>query len=175
VQREAAAYRAMRRADPGFAFHLRAHAVCRTEARPSCDTDYLRAHPKDPRGILVMDRAGASLRRVLVEGLDDSGIDYAENVNHLVRAVEAMAREGLVHGDLHADNLVFGTDGLLRIIDFGAMEYTTPEQARAALPDSIRALQETFRRVLDHKPELRETRPETFARLEAFVGPAEDD
>lgn len=172
VRREAVAYRAVDRADPGFAFHLRTYGTCRADTLPSCSDDYLRGWaPDEPRGILIMDRAGPSLSQLMLGGGGDEDVDYAANAAHLAAAVEAMAREGIVYGDLHAGNLVLGADGLLRIVDFGQVGYATPEEALALLPANLCAVRDVFADVLAHRPEIRAQRPDQFARLQAFVGP----
>jgi len=80
--------------------------------------DYCEAGPAGP-GYLVMEFvAGLSLARVL----DDGPLDPARTMDIVAQAARGLAaahRAGLVHRDIKPGNLLVGTDGVVKVTDFG--------------------------------------------------------
>lgn len=42
-----------------------------------------------------------------------------KKIDHLRKAIDLLHENGIIHGDLHGHNIIFGEDNLPRIIDFG--------------------------------------------------------
>jgi serine/threonine-protein kinase len=80
--------------------------------------DFCESGPAGP-GYLVMEFvAGLSLARVL----DDGPLDPARTMDIVAQAARGLAaahRAGLVHRDIKPGNLLVGTDGVVKVTDFG--------------------------------------------------------
>jgi serine/threonine protein kinase len=50
-----------------------------------------------------------------------------EQLNHLKKAIELLHKHKIVHGDLNGDNVIYGNDGLPRIIDFTQAVHNAPK------------------------------------------------
>ena len=50
-----------------------------------------------------------------------------KQANHIVKAIQKLHKAGIVHGDFNRHNIVMGSDGLPRLIDFGNSIYDSPQ------------------------------------------------
>lgn len=186
ISRELFAYRQMNTLDPEFRWHLRVYGGCvipEVEGTPSgakeiyvaaftdspCEAEFLR-YTSGPRGLLYMDRGSASLMEMLDGKAELPGnADLARSAENLVRGLMVMAESGIVYGDVGANNLVFGEDGLLRFIDFADVGFTNPDKAKLLTADDLESIQMIARCAMEAFPARERSHPEEFELLRAFV------
>uniref|UniRef100_A0A6C0F238 non-specific serine/threonine protein kinase n=1 Tax=viral metagenome TaxID=1070528 RepID=A0A6C0F238_9ZZZZ len=66
--------------------------------------------------------------------------------NHLKQAIELLHSNSIIHGDLTGNNIVIGSDGLPRLIDFGNSVYDAPEDFIDAEARVVLLVFPTFKR-----------------------------
>lgn len=183
LNREMEIYMRLAEADPEFRYHLRAYGTCRAaplegEAAKAA-TGIL--PPRSP-GIMVMDRAGMSFAQLLnkvtvLQCLERSRDDttprpapLVDNVKHLLRGFEVMARGGVLYADFNAGNYVVGEDGLARYIDFdpAIVALLTSPATDEELATGVGELVVSVRDMVDEMPDLETTHPEQYRQLQAM-------
>jgi tRNA A-37 threonylcarbamoyl transferase component Bud32 len=94
---------------------------------------------------MIMDRAPRDLawyRSRPGEFEDEIGAEGLHaNIPHLVSSLVEMARAGIAYNDLRAANIIVGSDGRWRFIDFGMARVTSPQSAVASLEDRMDDIQ----------------------------------
>ncbi|TFK71954.1 hypothetical protein BDN72DRAFT_895208 [Pluteus cervinus] len=78
--------------------------------------------------LLIMERAGVSLRHRQTDSAQDDCVDLTpREIADCVSIVEKIHQAGIVHRDLRIDNIVFTPDGKPQIIDFDRARFSTSE------------------------------------------------
>nr|CAD41415.2 OSJNBb0078D11.9 [Oryza sativa Japonica Group] len=103
--------------DPYFSENL----SCSTENDQSCSTeDDLSSSSEDKYVIILMEHCLRTLRNDLRFGPREINTEESWMLfEEITRAVQCIHHEGIVHRDLKPSNIFFGSNGLVKIADFG--------------------------------------------------------
>jgi hypothetical protein len=82
-----------------------------------------------------------------------------KQLNHIFKSFDKLHKSGILHGDIHSDNIVLADDNLPRIIDFGSAIYDSPKKLITTEGKLIREIKPTFdTEIINSNPEIRKLR-----------------
>jgi serine/threonine protein kinase len=82
-----------------------------------------------------------------------------KQLNHIFKSFDKLHKSGILHGDIHDENIVLADDNLPRIIDFGSAIYDSPQELLTTEGKLIQEIKPTFdRELMKGNPKIKKLR-----------------